>query len=1337
MRLETLGVARLIDAGRGEATVMLALGKPLALLAYLSAAPGRSASRATLVSLLWGDLEPDSAKHALRQTLWYLRRKSGGELVTAAADVITLAPEVIVDRDAMLAASRTGDHEGVVALYRGPFLPSFAAPGGAGFEDWCALERRRLLEVFRHAAEAVVRARLAAGQARAALELARRIRDQDLYDESGWRLLLETCASAGDVLAGRAEAESLQLMAEREELQLEPASRAAIREARTRSSATGAGAEGAPQELGAMEGSLIGRETAFAALLDAWNTAREGRLVQVHITARPGIGKTRLLRDFAARLKAMRAKVVALGGTPGTREVAYGLAGDLAAGLATFAGKRMIAPESAATLVALNPSLSTYFETPPRHVAADEALRARTLALRELAAAVAFEHPVAILIDDLHWWDDASTSLVTAFASGVKNAAILLVTAGRPESLLSPLVAAEETRHMALEPLTVAQVDELVLSIAALPPEGWATEFSSALWRASRGSPLLALEMLQLLEDRALLRRDAGTWCTGSPEALSGELSGGDVLRARFEGMDGGDRWILTLLAVAGAPLDPALLVAAAERPVAEVAQRMAHLESRGLAARDEEGWRIAHDEISEEIFHLSPPDGTARAATCVGRALGGSGAGDGRNVRRAAQLLRSGDDPDARAELLLRFLRARYEMGDRRTVRALTADLFGTALPPAEMRVLESAAPWSWRAGLVSTTRRLAAGGVAAVIVAALAAFALARPATSDPDAVLGLVYATPEGRVEMRAADLFVDDWQPFNRLATRVLRIAEPFEVVSSNALSASFDPRTGTMVTSQTVDDDGVIDLFLHERGRAPRRIGSAPGDDLHPAISPDGRNVAFNTARWDTLSRYDIAVMSLADEHVTRLTSSPSSDNAPRWSPDGRRVAFSRSNWGTGPNELCVVAIADPVPSCDAAQGTADRHALGWLDEDRIVFEEADGNTARLLVMRWSDRTTSIVAEGTARHISLSPDGGWVFCRCPSRTSSAPRPAVFPLAAPELVRELYMDPATSLSPSIFWVSSRSTLEPAKVVIVGPARVPVGVPMHFRARLTDLRGRSLLHLGNVRWWVSDSVNARIDPIAGTLHGERGAAEVTVFVAAGRDARDSMRVAIDDRVSTPAFEERWDDESLGAWLPFGRPAPSVARGSDGTRAFRNNGDGSFTSGVLSRRSFDASRGLAVDVRFSARVTLSQWQTFNVGLYERADTVQFARTRGRNVHPTHPIEGMACDLGMPSEGGRGTPEEFHIVSRNNSLGTPISDPTLLSGGWHDLRLQLFPDGRCGFAVNGIAIGVVDGERLPHDSVRVSLSGNSYRTDVLAGALKVYEGVPDGVDWTKARERR
>src|SRR5688572_6537940 len=86
LMLVTLGGASLrasevtdsADSTDAASTVTLFdLGKPLALITYLACAPERSVAREHFIDLLWGDVEPEAAKHALRQTLWYIRKRLG------------------------------------------------------------------------------------------------------------------------------------------------------------------------------------------------------------------------------------------------------------------------------------------------------------------------------------------------------------------------------------------------------------------------------------------------------------------------------------------------------------------------------------------------------------------------------------------------------------------------------------------------------------------------------------------------------------------------------------------------------------------------------------------------------------------------------------------------------------------------------------------------------------------------------------------------------------------------------------------------------------------------------------------------------------------------------------------------------------------------------------------------------------------------------------------------------------------------------------------------------------------------------------------------------------
>ena len=65
-------------------------------------------------------------------------------------------------------------------------------------------------------------------------------------------------------------------------------------------------------------------------------------------------------------------------------------------------------------------------------------------------------------------------------------------------------------------------------------------------------------------------------------------------------------------------------------------------------------------------------------------------------------------------------------------------------------------------------------------------------------------------------------------------------------------------------------------------------------------------------------------------------------------------------------------------------------------------------------------------------------------------------------------------------------------------------------------------------------------------------------------------------------------------------------------------------------------------------------------------------------------------------------------------------------------VRVQLFPDGRCGVAVNGRAVWLSAAPALGAASARVALQGMSVDARMLVGRVTVFTGVKPDVDWSR-----
>jgi DNA-binding SARP family transcriptional activator len=166
------------------------------LLAYLLRTD-RPPSRAELVSLLFGGADDPLA--ALRWNLSALRCLLGDAAVEGDPLRLSLAPGTLVDVETLVCGAW---NEAVrVPGIELELLEGMSFASSPAFEIWLVTERRHLGAT----AEAVLReaalARLGAGDARAAADLAARLVRLNPLDENFQTLLVRSLAASGDVLA--------------------------------------------------------------------------------------------------------------------------------------------------------------------------------------------------------------------------------------------------------------------------------------------------------------------------------------------------------------------------------------------------------------------------------------------------------------------------------------------------------------------------------------------------------------------------------------------------------------------------------------------------------------------------------------------------------------------------------------------------------------------------------------------------------------------------------------------------------------------------------------------------------------------------------------------------------------------------------------------------------------------------------------------------------------------------------------------------------------------------------------------------------------------------------
>ncbi|MFN8572938.1 MAG: AAA family ATPase [Gemmatimonadaceae bacterium] len=1330
LTLRTLGESRLeLALVAGEVTELLGIGKPLALIVYVACAPGREVPRSRLVDLLWADLDPDAARHALRQTLWHIRRRVDEHLLAVTNDSVAIGRPLQLDRDALLNASNARDHERVIDQYAGEFFPGFASPGGAGFEDWADVERNRLRQIFMASAEVLTRKWMNESRFREAQALAKRVRDCSPDHEAGWRLLLEAHLSAGDRLNAALDADELESLTARDELELEPSTLSVIRTVRGMGRRVEADEpQASDASPSALETVLVGREAEFARVLGAWDVVQRGRSWRLAIVSGSGLGKTRLLRDLAVRLRASRARVVTVRASLIQRDLAYALVSDLAAVLAALPGARSISPQSAAVLVGLNPTLSTHFAAAPLTAPGDEGLRQRALALRELIEAVSDEHAVALLIDDLHWCDDSSHRLLMSVTSELAAPRLLLIFSSRPDGRLSQHQGGAFDELLELSALQPQHVGQMVESVAALPDEPWARDFPARLCEGAGGSPLLVLETLKHLLDRGVLTRAGDQWRYARPGELAIMLQSGSPIRTRLAALDRGDRWLLATASCVRRPMPVEFFRRVDDRSTESVAQSLTELERRGFLRREGDRWQTAHDEIADAAMDVAGDDARRAAHVVASRAIWHDGDVSDHDAQLAAALLLSTRANEELRELFGRYAARAYARGDRRPPRALAKELIGTSAPEALHRALVGSTPLRWRLGLVSRAR-IAAAGVAAIVVSSLVALQTLVPRVAPPpDMVMAQFFAEDPDAVTAKSYELREGAWQdsiPLAPLGKPALRI-DGFTLTS---MSGTASPSGRGAIVSLAVDDTGGIDLFQAEPDLPIRRLTYARGDDHSPDLNPDGRSLVFTTSRWDSMSHYDLALMDLPTGVVRQLTSGPDTDGPARWSPDGRRIAFVRRRWGAGPTQLCVLEVLSSNPTCwDQPLINA---VAGWLDVTHILTHTDSLGRRRMSVAEAeTGALRAYDVDWQVHEVTVSPDGRWVYCTCASRAEDVPIPLVFTADRPRRFRRI----ATGLrGPDIapIWLSSSHGWL-AKTIEVDTRwnTITVGIPHAFEASVHDSLGHAM-PTDLIRWSVASGPGT-IDSLRGTLVGHEPG-RITVVAQVG----DSIAKTTFTLVAVPADTatwriEDWADSSMTQWYRFGWPDSETVQLPDRSHAFLNNGDGSFRSGIASRQAFATQGGLAIDLTASTKAPRRQWQQVQIELLGQIDTARHSRAKGRNVSPREDKTAILCAAGWPVEDSNSLNAERFLGFTNREDGRqfPVNQ-RLLTGAWYHVRIQLFPDGRCGMALDGKPIAMTPAPAHWFPKAFLQIGGNSFDTKILIGPVRIIHGVPTDIDWS------
>ncbi|WP_093618326.1 ATP-binding protein [Actinoplanes philippinensis] len=355
---------------------------------------------------------------------------------------------------------------------------------------------------------------------------------------------------------------------------------------------------------------LVGRARELAVLRGVVGEARGGRTAVGVVEGEPGVGKTMLVEEAAAEAAGHGALTVWGACLPGDGTPALWpweqALGTVVDSLPPSSQEKWRASD-------LGRLLEPRDDDAPAGPGGSSQFRLFELVVAVVAQAAA-QRPMLLVLDDLQWADTASLRLFGHLAGrlpgGCAVIGILRDRAPLPGSDLAGVLAVAGRvpghRRIRLGPLPAADVAELVRRETGRDADA---EVARTIHARTAGNPFFARELARMFVD------DAASVAAGVPSTVR------DVVRDRVESLDDSARDLLYLGAVVGRDIDLGLLARAAAVEMPDCLRRLQPSLALGLieSRRDDPAAvRFAHDLVRESVLETTPAERVPRLHLAV-----------------------------------------------------------------------------------------------------------------------------------------------------------------------------------------------------------------------------------------------------------------------------------------------------------------------------------------------------------------------------------------------------------------------------------------------------------------------------------------------------------------------------------------------------------------------------------------------------------------------------------------------------------------------------------------------------------------------------------------------
>jgi DNA-binding SARP family transcriptional activator len=593
----------------GQPLLLKAPRRCFAILALISRASGDPPTRLEIAFALWPDLSENEALANLRRHLHLLHKTlpaiegvkwiETGRLSVAWNSAAPLWVDLRAFEGALADPERRRE---AIELYRGPLLGTLDEPAILSLRDRA---RAACAEACREEALAA-RRQFDYG---AAIRYAERMLAVDEQREDALRLAMTFRYESGDRTSALALFERFAAHL-RDQLGIDPmpetlALRDDILMNREVSDAGAGDGEHAPAEDATPCAPFVGRRREMAALQSAWERVRRGKGAAMLLTGAAGIGKTRLLAEFAMSTGLQGGRSL-LGETSHPERQPYEPFVDaLRKGMALIV-ETPIGNPWLSSLAELLPELRAAFPDVAEAAPLEPAI-ARNRLLEAIARAIerlARVRPLLLVLEDLHHAGRATLDALEALVRRIGAVACLVVVTFRsgesaPDSpllaLRRRLLQEDRAQSLDLQALDAADIDTLLQrSLQGDVPDGVA----AAVYGISEGNPLFAAQLVRVYTE------------TGALPPRASESTLAKAILANVEALGGRAREAIGGAAAIGRTFTLDALGAVLGWPEGDAIDAIGELIDRALVRASGAGtfsYAFSHELIARNVYEHIP----------------------------------------------------------------------------------------------------------------------------------------------------------------------------------------------------------------------------------------------------------------------------------------------------------------------------------------------------------------------------------------------------------------------------------------------------------------------------------------------------------------------------------------------------------------------------------------------------------------------------------------------------------------------------------------------------------------------------------------------------------